>query len=146
MKLASKIALLGAFILQPCHWDEQAEAWSRALPHDWPGSHAGVLAEAVKSGRASMLNITHNGKRVGFIVYRIDRDFTLPEFEIIAAYSGEGRIDVTASCLDQLADLAAREGCASIRFHTMRPGLIAKAEAAGYRVSEVIMRRDVKKV
>jgi hypothetical protein len=139
----SKLALLGSYVLREAQWDGQAEEWSRRLPHDWPGTHAGTLCERVESGRAKIVQLLSAGERIGFVVYEIDENFEHPEMILVAAYSSEGRVDVTEMCLPELAELAAREGCATIRFHTMRPGLIAKAQRAGYRVSEVIMRRDV---
>lgn len=140
---SAKLALLGAFILQPAQWDAQAEAWSRLLPHDWPGEHRGQLAALVTSGEAVLMDLRRDGERIAFVVYRVDRHFPEPECVIVAAYSAAGKIDATELCLDELQDLAARIGCATLRFNTMRPGLIAKAQRAGGRVSEVIVRFDV---
>ncbi len=140
----AKLALLGAFILRPAAWDARAEGWSRLLPHDWPGEHSAHLGEMVSTGRAQMLELLRDGERIGFLVYEIDRDFAPPEFVILAAYSGDARVSVTAHCLPEIEATARAIGCATIRFHTMRPGLIARARAAGFRVSEVIARKDIR--
>lgn len=146
MKLmhAAKIALLAGFLLRPGNWDAEAEAWSRLLPHDWPGEHSGHLGERVASGEAQAVDILQDGVRVGVLVYDVDQSFSSPEMVILAAYSAApGSCDITAHCLPQIKQHAHEIGCATIRFHTMRPGLIAKCIKSGFRVSEVVMRTNV---
>jgi hypothetical protein len=142
MSRAAKVALLGAVMLRPCAWDASAEEWSRLIPHDWPGDHVSELREAVTRGEAKAVQIETERGAVGFVVYYVDASFPRPELVLMAAY-GRDRLDLTAELLPQLETLAGRLGCASVRFHTMRPGLVAKAQAAGFHVSEVILRKAV---
>jgi len=148
VKHAAKIALLAGFILRPGHWDDQADAWSKLLPHDWPGTHAETLGEKVKSGELRCLDLLKEGspEKIGTVLYDIDSQFPQPEMVIVAAYSGANKFDVTAHCLPELEALAVSLGCATIRFNTMRAGLVAKTSRNGWRVSEIIMRKDVRHV
>ena len=148
MMHATKIALLASFILRPGNWDAQAEAWSRLIPHDWPGSHADRLGEIVKSGSAECMDLSHSEslERIGVLVYTVDRSFDLPEMVILAAYAGDPHYDITAHCLAELEASARSLGCATIRFHTMRPGLVRKSIRAGWRLSEAVMRKDIRHV
>lgn len=140
----AKLDLLAAAVLRPAMWDATAEAWSRLIPHDWPGDHAEELREMVVSGAAEMVEVHTAAGHVGFVVYQVDDSFPQPELIVVSAYGADTEHDLTSEVLPQLEKIARSAGCASIRFHTMRAGLIRKAMAEGWRVSEVLMRKDVR--
>jgi hypothetical protein len=70
----------------------------------------------------------------------------MPEFAIRGAFSPESGERLTEKVLPQIEELAREHGCATISFHTIRPGLLRKAMAQGFRVCEVIVRKDVRHV
>lgn len=146
MSNAAKIALLSAFILRPGLWDEVAEAWSRLIPHDWPGEHQEHIRADVESGRAHLLDCVNDytGERVGFVVAAVDKSFPEPELLIRAAYSAAGPAhNLTAEVLPQIYAHARELGCRTIRCHTMRPGLVSKLMRAGWHPSEIVCRFDL---
>lgn len=142
MNHSAKLSLLARYVLRPSQWDEQAEAWSRSLPTDAPGCVAGKMAKMVKAGEAKVCDLVADGERIGFVVFRISAEHVL---HVMAAFGRgpdrENLMDVAMPLLDTLARACE---CEHIRFHTMRPGLIVKAQEQGFRVSEVILRKAVK--
>lgn len=147
-KLRAKSGLLNALMLRPCHWDDEAAAWSRLIPRDAPELNGETLSQQIKSGGAKCYEVVspdgEKAERVAIVICRVDRkSFARPEFVIIAAYSIENQRDLMSEFLPELEEIAAALGCATIRFHTMRPGLIKRAQAAQYRVCEVICRKSL---
>lgn len=138
----AKTALLAAFILRPGVLDDQAESWSRLIPHDFPGDYASHLRAEVAAGRAELLDLVTPSGRAGMVVVSVER-FEPPELVVVAAF-GRDRVPLTPEFLPQLEALARSRGCATVRFHTMRPGLVSAGLGAGYSVSEIVMRKDVR--
>lgn len=140
MTTAAAKSLFLALVRAP--WDEQAAAWSKLIPHDWPGENDKILAEAVAAGTAELFQVTRDGKAVGIVVTEVDHGFNPPELLVRAAYARDMK-----PCALELGDLldgiAKSKGCGTVRFHTMRGGLIAKARAHGWQISEVILRKNV---
>lgn len=147
----AKLALLAAVILRPGLWDAQAQAWSKLIPHDFPSDYIEHWTKLIRSGDAEVLDILavtpgteiKTGVRVGVVVVTICHDFLTPELIVLGAFSSDKHADLTEVSLTQIQEIADSKGCGSVRFHTMRPGLIAKALRAGFTVSEVIMRKEV---
>ena len=143
MKTAAKIALLGAFMLRPGLLDDQAKAWASGIPRDWPGSFEAHWTALLKDGKTKALDVTLAGERRGLVLYYIDPASNPPEFVISGAFGLDSRADLTELVLPNLVAIAKEKCCGTVRFHTMRAGLVAKTLAAGFHVSEVIMRRAV---
>lgn len=133
---ASKMELLTGFILKPGTWDTDAAAWSRRIPHDWPGDHAENLLRQFNAGEIQLVHVHEDGRKVGFLAYTKDGR----EFVIVSCFSRTGE-DFVSQALPQIEALALASGCDSLRFHTMRAGLIKKALPLGFRVSEIILRK-----
>jgi hypothetical protein len=138
----AKTALLAAFLLRPGVLDETAAAWSRQIPHDFPGDYSEHLRGLVSQGSAKVLDMVTPDGRAGFIVYQVEQ-FNPPELLVVAAF-GRDRANLTAEFMPQIEALARRLGCATVRFHTMRPGLVSAGLGMGYSVSEIVMRKDVR--
>lgn len=143
MNTAVKLAMLSRIFLASGTWDETADAWARLIPHDSPGIHGDHLRAQVEAGEAKLDYIVTPAGRVGILVYTV-MDYPVPEFVIIAMYARESGADLTAEVYPSVRDKARAMGCGTIRFHTMRPGLVRKACALGFRVSEVVMRADIR--
>lgn len=67
------------------------------------------------------------------------------EFEavIVAATAVPTSPPLLGEVLPQLEDLAREAGCASLRIHTNRPGLISSTWRHGYEQREVVMSKDL---
>jgi predicted ATPase len=144
VKHTPTLAALARYVLRPCMWDANADAWSRTLPSDSPGNIGDALKEDVISGAAKMAQVEDNGRVVGYIIFTATERH---ELLVCAAYgvqaTGE-RVNYLPNACRILDGLARQCECSTIRFHTMRPGMIRAAMEDGFRVSEVIMRRDVR--
>lgn len=140
------MSLVSAFVLRPAIWDRQAEAWARLLPHDSPEDYGALFSQMIKTGAARAFELVKNsdGRRVAIVVARVDRSYKSGELVIEGAFAPQNRGDLTAEFLPELEAKARDLGCATVRFHTMRAGLVAKAMQAGFRVCEVICRKDVR--
>lgn len=132
----AKMEQLTGFILRPGQWDADAAAWSRRIPHDWPGDHVENLRRQHSAGEIELVHVYEDGRKAGFLAYARDGR----EFVIVSCFSRTGD-DFCAQALPQIEALALAAGCDSIRFHTMRPGLVKKAQTLGFRVSEIILRK-----
>lgn len=138
MNIAVKVDQLSRFALSPSLWDASADEWARSIPHDNPGNVAEVVANAVRSGLARLFYVEREGARVGAVVCEFDA--AAGELIVIAAH-GRDREKLTQTYFDLVEDLARKSGCKSVRFHTMRPGLVRRALSAGWRASEIVMRK-----
>lgn len=146
MNVAEKKALLAAFVLRPCHWDAQAEAWARVLPHDSAEDYGEYFKKQVAAGEFQMYELLGATGRTTLLFLRIDRSYSLPEMVIEGTISHDKRPNMCGSFLPQIEDMARLAGCATVRFHTMRAGLIKVAIAGGYQICEVICRKEVRHV
>ncbi len=148
MNKSAKISLLSRYMLRPFHWDQLAEAWARLLPHDSPQDYSEAFSRMVKAGEAQAFEVVDPAQpgRVAMVVARVDRKYPSGELAIHAAYAPENQGDMTAEFMPEIEALARKLNCATVRFHTMRPGLVAKALKQGFRVCEVIVRKDVRHV
>lgn len=135
---ASKMDLLAGLVLQPGTFDDEAAAAARRIPHDWPGDHVETLRAQVEAKEISLVHVYENGARAGFLAYGIDGR----EFVIVSAFARTGE-NFTEKIMPQIEALALASGCSSLRFHTMRAGLIHKAIPLGFRISEIVLRKSL---
>lgn len=142
MNADAKLDLLSRALLRPGRWDAFADACARRIPHDEPGDFSAYLRERVANGSASLAWVETANGRAGFVVYSVSTFGAAREFVVLAAFASD-RSDLTAECVPQLETLARSENCSTLRFHTMRPGLIRKAESLGFHVSEIILRKTL---
>lgn len=141
----AKKSLLADFILRPCRWDETAAAWSKLLPHDSPEDYGAHFSKLVKEGKAAAYEVTGPTGRVAIVVGTINRTYALPELMILGAISAENMQTATEDFLPEIEAKARELGCATVCFHTMRPGLVAKFLKQGGELVEVVCRKDVRK-
>ena len=143
MSHTGKLALLAALVLRPGLWDADAAAWSKLIPHDWPGECGEHWEKLVETKAAEVVFVFNGSEKIGFLVFSIESKFSRPELIVLGAFSPVTRHDLTATVLPQIEDFARARGCGTVRFNTMRPGLISKSLRAGFVVSEVIMRKEI---
>ncbi|MCF3650171.1 hypothetical protein [Synoicihabitans lomoniglobus] len=70
------------------------------------------------------------------------------ELVIVAVYAKrDSDGSILPEIVERIDDLAAAESCVSIRFHTIRPALArVMSKRYGYRLAEVVMRKDLSDV
>jgi hypothetical protein len=138
-----KIATETELLLRLVNTAEPAQRWENRIPFDDPTLWKDYLSRGVKSGQYKCARIEHNGVEKGIAVFAIDQ-CAKREFVVVAVYCDPiPGVDVTAYVGRMAFDLAKAEKCTSVRFHTMRPGLIMKAQKLGYRVAEVVLRKEL---
>lgn len=124
-------------------WSERAERWQHRIPFDDPHEWKDYLARHVQDGLCQLCEIKDDGEVVGLFVYRIE-ELAAREMVVVAIYSFKTLGVDLVTFLDGCAEYIARKnGCLSIRCHTLRPGLIRKAHKIGYRTAEVVLRKEI---
>ncbi len=141
MNHATKTDLLARCVLVPGVLDADTLDALRRIPCDSPAETAALLAQDVRDGLARVCRIEREGVRVGFLIFGIDRPAN--ELVIHAAFGADGRENLMPEIFEIGVTLGRECECGSIRFHTMRPGLVRLALERGYRASEVTMRKAI---
>lgn len=136
--------VISGLLLRRAPWDATDDEFAARIPFDSAAASADELKQQIASGESHAAQIHHDGQRVGLLVTRIEtlRDGRR-EFVLVAAFA-----DSTAPLTPQIASaaesLALAENCNSIRFHTVRAAAARlAAEAYGYRLAEVVMRKPL---
>lgn len=120
-----------------------AERWEHLIPFDNPTEWRDYLSRGVRSGGFELCRLEYNGEPVGLMVYKIEAA-AAREFCLVALYCGSvPGIDVLDIIENAAVRIAKEQGCISIRFHTLRPGLIVKAKKLGFRIAEIVMRKNI---
>jgi hypothetical protein len=94
----------------------------------------------LRSGRLKS-RLVGNPENIALCLYSVEGK----EFFIAALKSlkTNGEIDLSDVANDELTKLAKSYGCEYIRFHTFRPGLVAKAIDRGFLPTEFILRKKL---
>jgi hypothetical protein len=132
--------------LERTPWDSVDERYYRLIPMDSPVDFADVLSAAVKRGESTAWKIlVPRGEaryQTGIVIGRVENG-RVKEFVIQAMYS-DSTIPVLPEVGRQLQAIARKQGCQSIRTHTLRHTLArALVEFDGWRLTEVIMRKQL---
>jgi acyl-[acyl carrier protein]--UDP-N-acetylglucosamine O-acyltransferase len=138
MTTAAALSRLQSFALEPGLYDDQAAEWMAKIPHDSPVENADFVRAQVKAGHAHIANIVQAGGRVGVIVYSVEDG----EFILVAGYSLAAD-PITPALVPAVEKLAAALHCNRVRFHTIRRPIVQAAQAAGYYVSEIVLRKTL---
>ncbi|WP_299394634.1 hypothetical protein [Pelagibius sp.] len=120
-------------------WDAQAVLDLSALKDDvgldW-------YRGEVKAGRLAVYGAHLGRQRVGTVLLRYEQLDKGREMVIVAA-AGYSRADLVALFLPRLETIARLYGCRSVRFHTVRAGLVRKAQRRGYAPVDIVLRKVV---
>lgn len=95
--------------------------------------------DALKDG--AFTGVIRNEKNEILIILLCQIEYK--EFVIIAAKSRTADGRLTKECLPLIEKFAAENNCTSVRFGTMRAGLIEVSKNCGYRIGEIIMRKEI---
>ena len=98
--------------------------------------------DAVKGGdQLFYLVNTETGQKLVLTCFRFDE--VRHEIELLATQSLVQGYRFTVDCLPIAEEKARELGAKSLRIATLRPGLIGLCEKQGYRIAEVILRKDL---
>lgn len=136
-------ARIGRYALRKAHANEHLRKELWRIPHDNPTECMATLVEDVKAGEYEVLQMLHNGKQVGHIIYKVEQGDHGSEFLIVAATATDPTAQLTENILPLIEDLARRMNCRTMRLHTMRLGLVAKAMEQGWHTSEIVLRKEL---
>lgn len=132
---------LNRLSVELAEWSERAELWQHRIPFDDPHEWKDYLRRHVQEGLCRLCELKDGGEPVGLFVYRVE-EIAARELVVVAVYTDRNcKVDLV-DFFDQVAEsIARREGCTSIRCHTLRPGLIRRAHSLGYKTAEVVLRK-----
>ncbi|HZX32659.1 MAG TPA: hypothetical protein VFF03_15000 [Rhodocyclaceae bacterium] len=119
-------------------------AWSEtlaaALAPAIPDGHPDDLRLQVESGAAALFRVESGGEEIGGYILRVDQTSQGREGVIVAA---GGHLDGVSLVDLLLPHMEAQfAGVRAVRIHTSRPGMAKKLAAHGYRLQEIVLRKD----
>jgi hypothetical protein len=133
----------GQYTVRLVKWD-RAAAKHAAAANNGDRRFADAFARQAGEGLAC-LAVERDGKRIGTIGYRLEPAIEGGlDFVILFAASDRPDLDTVADLMATWERLAAAAGCARVRYHTTRPGLVKKGQAAGFEAVEYVMRKEIR--
>lgn len=128
------IGTLNNITLRECSHLSEAEILLRGIPQDNTAGHVDFILDKINKGEARALDIKKFGVKVGFcIVEKCGSDFW------VLAMKGTKFFNVKETVLPHLETLAREVGCSTVRFKTVRAGLIELGLESGFAISSVEM-------
>lgn len=135
-------AILQRVSLKLSDWSDDLEKLQSEIPFDHPTGFKDYIERRVHSGKARIIDVLFDGKKIGFIAYEIHCNQGRELYILAVHIEGKG-VDWT-DYLDALTDRLARDfKCTSKSCSTNRAGLIQKLTDRGFRVAEVTLRKNV---
>ena len=116
----------------PAVWGPKVEGWLEEI--DGWTDHTRAMREAIISGEYQAFVIEVNGANIGAMVWSIDEgeDGKIIVVNALSAMNVEG-LDVSETALNFICQTGRMAGAHSIRFETMRAGLVRKMEKRGFK-------------
>lgn len=142
---SAKPEVISRVLLERIEWDALATEHEGKIPFDASAEHTDELRRQVAAGTSTACAILRDGQRIGLAVVRVEED-RAREFVIVAVFcdTPPGSRPLTHELQDALEAMARAQACQTIRFHTIRPAAVHLAATAyGYRLAEVVMRKDL---
>ena len=133
-------------LFESCRLKGDAPDWEK-IPFDAPHQHVDILRRLYANGDCDRCIVnTDTGREIGSIYYQVEQGF-LRELVILGVYLDHS--EAAPSNVPWLNDVTKTLGekfdCVSVRFHTVRPAMVSCALHYGWRVSEIVMRREIRK-
>lgn len=136
----------------PAAWSEAAAALLAPVVADDETGGLDNLRAQLDAG-AALVEVRDAGRLVGAYVMRIDAPAAGRELVVIAAAGRCAGVSLLDAILPVIEVQAAAAGCAWVRIHTSRPGLMRRlsggrpgVRSLGYRFSEAVFRKEVTRV
>ena len=134
--------VISKLLFERAPWDSIDHAFAKRIPFDAPAELEDSFCREVTAGEMEALRISYAGEPVGIICIKVDESY-LREL-VIAGVFCDAPVPLSREIEAACYAAAQARRCVSIRFHTMRPAAARlAAEEHGYRLTEVIMRKDV---
>lgn len=124
--------------VEPGEWCEETRALIAQALID---CDVADIEEQTDCCAAQLFKLVQGGEMVAAFVLRIDRIGGRDEGVVVAAAGRVAGVDLTAVMMPFIEGMF--HGCKSVRVHTARTGLGKKLVAMGYRVSEIIFRKEI---
>lgn len=126
----------------------RAQAWSEAAGNmlesamkSDPLAGVAALENMVKSGEALLFGVFADCYMVAAYVLRVDHKPNGDEGVIVAAAGKLKGFSLVTSLLSHVEQQF--KGCASVRVHTARPGIVKQLRQAGYMPTEIILSKGL---
>ncbi len=112
------------------------------VPMDDPHLKPTFFEDAVRNG-AELYHLVEKDTGKIILITCFQWDDQRDEFELLATQSYDSKFSVTKDALPVAEQTAMIQGAKSMRIATLRPGLIKLCVESGYRIAEVILRKDL---
>jgi hypothetical protein len=114
-----------------------------AIPFDSPLANKDWIKKEIDNGNLTCITLRLNGKPIGTMTYAVI-EANKRELLISSLHVNDTTFDY-CKVMQNYGELIAKENkCDSMRFHTVRKGLIYKALKLGWHASEIVMRCPIK--
>ncbi len=128
-------------------WSDEVREHLTEVQKYAPHTSPDWYRDGIEGNRLIAMGAFHAGDMVGVVIYGFEPGDHGREMVIFAArglvrLGGHG-IDWIAAVWPTLQGIAEGMGCESVRFHTMRQGLIAKMRQHGFGLAEYVLRKDL---
>jgi hypothetical protein len=111
---------------------------------DTPYLGKGTYDAYVIEKSAIALQLLKDEKPAWIALARFHDEHMGKELEIVATYSLEDQQSgLFPEALEALRAWAKKRGAVSIRFSTLRAGMVKQAKQNGYEINEIMLRRDI---
>lgn len=116
----------------------------RRIPNDDPINFSDFVRSRLATGEYKSFDILFGETTIGVTVYSIEEyPGGYKELISIATYTKEAIPGFQDFWQTEIENVAKRNGCKSIRFHTVRHGLIKLSLLHGWHVAEIVMRKRI---
>lgn len=118
-----------------------AEVFLRKIPNDDPVSFTDLVISRIRSGDYQAREIFFGENKIGVTVFFVESFGTHREFVSVATYTNQHAPDFGKFWNDEVNRLARSLHCSSLRFSTVRHGLVQRALTGGWSLVEVTLRK-----
>lgn len=132
--------------LVPVEWDDSVAAHIAAVVaagHCKFGLTVDWYRAEHEAGRLALVAAMVDGVHCATAGYRFEGVGGAVEMVIVAAGGANGDVGITEAFLPALETIAIAGGASTMRFHTLRKGLVVVSEELGYHLTEYVMRKDL---
>lgn len=121
----------------------EAEIFLRKIPNDDPVSFVDYVTARIKRGEYHAKDILLSNSKIGLTVYFVEDFGNHREFVSVATYTNQHAPGFSEFWTTEIERLAHSLNCKSIRFATVRHGLIKLALSRGWNVTEITLRKYI---
>lgn len=113
----------------------------RNIPNDDPVSFVDFVVSRIRTGEYRSSDIVLNSEKIGITVYFVEEYPNYKELVSVATYTNKPAPGFSDFWQSEMEKLARSLKCQSIRFATVRHGLVSLALRNGWNVTEITMRK-----